>query len=322
MYLYIMSRPHSGSTILDILLGSSDSVASCGEIIMGMERGMETWTCSCGEILADCPVWKTVRQRIVEDPGTDWDELVEASVRQGHKTHLPSTFLASPSGTGERDRFHQRLRDGTMKLAGAIRSVTGRKVVLDSSKLPSRGLFALKFLPDARLIHIIRDPRNVLASHYWRFHIGDTYLAQRRPWRGPLAPLAFVEAALMWFFGNLLFEIIGRIDPKRVVHIRYEDLRDDPASVIRRLSRELGLDFEDVIERIDRGETFDTGHMMGGNPVRTEGKVAFDPGKEKARERPAFLSWIAIGVCWPLMLRYGYSLRSDRRAGNSAKKTA
>ena len=310
MFLYIMSRPHSGSTILDIMLGSSSKVASCGEIIMGMERGIGTWTCSCGEVLSSCPIWKNVRATIADDKDVSWDDLVEKSVHQAHKTQIPSTFWVSPK-ENKPGSVYSALKTGTIKLADAIRKTTGRSIVLDSSKLPSRALFILKFLPDSRLIHIVRDPRNVLASHYWRFKINDTYLAQKRPYRGPLAPLAFVEASFMWFFGNLLFELINRVDPSRVVRIRYEDLRDDPASVIRRLAGELNLDLDDVIERIDKGEEFDTGHMMGGNPVRTEGKVTFDPGKEQRREKPRFLSYIAIAICWPLMLKYGYPLRVD-----------
>ena len=56
--------------------------------------------------------------------------------------------------------------------------------------------------------------------------------------------------------------------------------------------------------------------MIGGNDVRLEGKVRFDPGKEKRRERlPAAIEVLTVLLCWPLMLRYGYSLR---RTGGSA----
>jgi hypothetical protein len=316
VYLYIMSRPHSGSTILDILLGSSSQVTGCGEVVLGMRRhGDGVYACSCGALLADCPFWRDVRARIGGTQGQGaWHELAEASVAQSHKLQLAGTWLAS----AEPGRMPERLRRlvaMTRDLIGAVQAQSGRPVVLDSTKMPSRGLFLLKFLPEARLIHIVRDPRSVMASHWWRFPIRDTYLARRRLYQGPLRPLAFVEAAAMWLLGNLTFELIGRIDPSRVVRVRYEDLRDRPAAEIRRIGAALGLDLEEVVERFERGETFPVGHMIGGNDVRLEGKVRFDPGKETKRKRlPLALEGLAVAVCWPLMLRYGYPLR---RSGGS-----
>ena len=56
--------------------------------------------------------------------------------------------------------------------------------------------------------------------------------------------------------------------------------------------------------------------MIGGNDVRLEGKVRFDPGKEGRRERlPRAIEALAVLLCWPLMLRYGYPLR---RTGGGA----
>jgi hypothetical protein len=57
--------------------------------------------------------------------------------------------------------------------------------------------------------------------------------------------------------------------------------------------------------------------MIGGNDVRLEGEVRFDPGKEKRRRRlPLAIELLTVLLCWPLMLRYGYPLR--RRGGGAA----
>ena len=75
MFLYIMSRPHSGSTILDILMGNSASVESVGQLVSDM--GKLDNPCACGATIRDCPFWQEVRAE-VEAGGISWDEAVRA----------------------------------------------------------------------------------------------------------------------------------------------------------------------------------------------------------------------------------------------------
>src|SRR3954453_10920734 len=136
MYLYIMSRPHSGSTILDILLGGSARITGCGEVVLGLRRhGDGVYACSCGQLLDACPFWREVRGRIGDgDPGA-WDELAAASIAQSHKLQLPATWLASAAPARLPLRLG-RLAALTRRLSAAIQAASGRPIVLDSTKMP------------------------------------------------------------------------------------------------------------------------------------------------------------------------------------------
>ncbi len=310
-YLYILSRPHSGSTILDMLLSHSREVFGCGEIITGLRLRHRKWQCSCGAEMAHCPFWSEVRRR-VEAAGVDWEDLAEAHLRQSHKFDLLATFRACRDPGRAPARF-QKLARFTRCLRDVIAEVAQRPIVLDSSKTPSRGLFLFRFLPDTKIVYITRDPRNILASYWWRMPINDTYLVQRRPYHGPLRWLAAVEIGILWTLGNLLNEAICALDRKRAVRIRYEDLRDEPERMMRELGAFLDIDATPVIAAIARTAPLKRGHLLGGSPIRIESEARFDPNRElKRAPPPTALRWLVTAICWPMMLRYGYPLRAPR----------
>ena len=82
--------------------------------------------------------------------------------------------------------------------------------------------------------------------------------------------------------GNLCAELAGAA-PAAHVRLRYEDLRDDPAGAIRAVGAAFGLPVDDVVGRLGRGEPFPVGHNVGGNHIRREREVRFDPGTERKR---------------------------------------
>src|ERR687883_1249740 len=128
MYLYVMSRPHSGSTILDILLGNTEAVESVGQLVSDM--GKLDNPCACGTTIRACPFWREVRLR-VEAAGVGWDEAVRASVGQAHIGRFWRTLRAPRD-----DPAMTRLAQITAVVARAIADVPGKPSVLESSKEP------------------------------------------------------------------------------------------------------------------------------------------------------------------------------------------
>lgn len=303
MYLYIMGRGYSGSTILDIVLGDSPEIESVGELIYGLSR-IEREICSCGAAVPDCPFWREVRRR-AEAEGADWTEICRASATE---RSVASMFWRTWR-TGTDDPAAQRVAWLTGVLQRAIADTAGKRHLLDSSKTPARALFLLRHLPDARVIHLVRDPRNVIQSYLWRLqpgNVGFRLHGERRAW-GKVVPL--ILAGGIWTVGNLMCELIARRHPDRVVRVRYEDLRARPEEVLAEIGRAFAIDLDDVVARLAAGDAFAVGHNIGGNRIRNEGTVRFDPAKASRRtSSPAWLRTVTVLLCWPLMLRYGYPL--------------
>ena len=66
--LYIASLPHSGSTLLDLMLGGHSRCIGLGEIARFLERDLENSRqaiCSCGNTMDDCAFWGQVASRLV-----------------------------------------------------------------------------------------------------------------------------------------------------------------------------------------------------------------------------------------------------------------
>lgn len=131
--LYIAGSSHSGSTLLDMLLGSHPRIESVGEakkiaaVAAQMRAGGEP-LCTCRETVAACAFW---RATMPQDPET-----------------LKSDAEANA------DFFRHVLRVG------------GKQIALDSSKSPGRArMLAKSQLFDLTVVHLVRDSRAVAHSN-------------------------------------------------------------------------------------------------------------------------------------------------------------
>jgi omega-hydroxy-beta-dihydromenaquinone-9 sulfotransferase len=176
-----------------------------------------------------------------------------------------------------------------------VRAITyrgrGRRVVLKSPPHTCRVPTLLRLFPDARFVHIVRDPCAVYPSalHLWRVMAGIHGL--QRP---DLAGLPEFVLATFETFHARLEEASAVVPPGRLCDVRYEDVVREPVRELREIYRALDLgDFEPARPRIEA-------YLAG---VR-----GYEPNKYllTAEERHE------ISRRWgPLVRRYGYAGGED-----------
>ncbi|HET9729071.1 MAG TPA: sulfotransferase [Acidimicrobiia bacterium] len=286
--VYLAGYGRSGSTLADLLLGSRDGWFSMGEFRQFFHGVRSAWKCGCGRAIPECEVWSSV---IVA--GSDPDEAVRrlhSIVRVRYvprvlrpTTHLPTQqFLEELAG-----RYH------------AAAEHTGARVLVDSSNDPVYGLF-LQRAPgiDLRVLHLVRDSRAVAWSLQRKRRRPEIEADAYLPVHSPL------HTCFEWDFRNALAHVLGR-RAGAYVRVRYEDLARDPADVVMRATKDLGLQGGSPnFELADN-------HTVAGNPMRfTRGPLHVRADDEWQRCMPRRDRRLVTALTLPGLLRYGYLART------------
>ena len=291
--IYVVGYGHSGSTILTVLLGQHAQAFGTGELSRLVRAWQEERHCSCGEHVAACSIWS----RVVEQ-WRDLSSVDPLAVYPKLQRTCESMSSALPLGGGGGDV--QLYGELTRNLMMAIADVTGRRVIVDSSKLTGRSA-ALSKVPgiNLNLVHLVRDARGVAWSMCRPLKPEDMAGAQgARP---------TAKTSLAWTLNNLASEVFcRRVTSDRSVRVRYEDVVNDVGAVLQRIGKVAGLDYADVIRQIDDGEAFESGHVVAGNRLRMKGPIRLKMDTEWQSKMPDGQRRITSLICSPLLRRYGY----------------
>lgn len=142
--------------------------------------------------------------------------------------------LLEPLGL-DPDAIFERARAGPRDYAGlfdavmsSIAAAWGKARWSDKSP-GQRAAWAWSLFPEAQVVHIVRDPLDVVASSI------------AAPWMGQSA----AGLARVWLSFNLAQIRAGsRAGPRRYLRVRYEDLVSDPEWVLRQVCAFLAEDFD------------------------------------------------------------------------------
>lgn len=171
----------------------------------------------------------------------------------------------------------------------------GRRLVLKSPPHSCRIPTLLKLFPDARFVHIVRDPYVVYPStlHLWRV-LYTTQGLQRPAWQD-------LQEYILQTFVHLydrLEEGKLQVPPGRFHELRYEDLIADPVGRVKATYRALDLgDFEPARPHVER-------HVAGLKGYETNRYVLTADERTVIAER-----WGEV------IRRYGYDTSIARQLG-------
>jgi hypothetical protein len=298
---YVGGAPRSGTTLVDLLLGTLPGVFSGGELMFVWERGVrDNQLCGCGSHFHDCPFWVDVGRHAFGGWETlDLDEILW--LRRRLDRH--SNFLALHVG-GIRPQARHALNRFTAILAqlySSIQAVSSCEIIVDSSKRPAYAQI-LRRVSSVRLhvVHCVRDPRGASFSHFRRVPRPEiTERVELMPRYG-----AFM-ASVLWVASNMFIQLVHA--PR--TRLRYEEFVKWPARALGRVLTELPSGNCEMAPFVDseREVFLPPNHTVAGNPVRlARGPLRVRDDDEWRSRLGRKEELIILTLTWPLMLGYGY----------------
>ena len=253
--LYVMGEGRSGSTILDIILGTHSDIIGVGELwSMLTENEKLTGQCSCGKTVGECEFWTSTKKKYI-------NQLDKRTLEMVHNTRLK----------------HDQLRRFPLKLAGfkgkgverynldadllytTISKVSGKSIIVDSTKQIGRAFNILNSPSlDVYLIHLVRDGRGILRSRLRDLERTPTL---QRPWWRKMP----IFTMFAWTVKNFCALLVGRTVPEKYLLVRYEDLTSTPIAVFKMIEQFCQIDMKDITQRFQNDLSFTTSHQIGGN---------------------------------------------------------
>ena len=215
--LYITSRGHSGSTLLDLLISGHRSITSVGELKMLADSDVRRKLCSChGLEPRACPYWHSVEQHLQVSAGLGFDDL---------RLNSPDPWV---------NHRHN------LALYESVAAVSGCRTIVDSSK----GLPRLRDLLqgvdlyggyDLMPIHLLRGSLGLVHSYVKNGRIrSDLELAD-----------------VCYNYASNVFRTEALLRRRPHLFVRYEQLARAPRRELRRVMAALDMTFEE--DQLDWG---------------------------------------------------------------------
>jgi hypothetical protein len=296
--IYIAGYGRSGSTLLDIALGQHPSIMGAGEVTTLSRHVWENDEyCACGAPVQDCPIWKPIVEQ--------WRDDEPISLMAEYRTEQEKSESIVGGRLFHATRHQNHVRR-TVKLLQTMSAISGRPVLVDSSKLPGRAS-ALAKMPGIELyvIHLVRDGRGVA----WSLSKGYRRQVDQGLQRD-LRPKPLIYTAIRWASVNIATgALCRRLGPDRSLCVRYEDFVADPRETIGKIIALVGEQKPDWLTDPEH-RPLEPHHQVAGSRHRMQRSITVQKDEKWKTEMPRWKQRAFTFLTAPLMRRYGYSLCS------------
>ncbi|MFK5893320.1 MAG: sulfotransferase [Pseudomonadota bacterium] len=268
--VYICSAGHSGSTLLDMLIGSHSKITSLGEISQLPKNLSLNTDCTCGKKVKHCEFWDKVLKR-VDDELKVQSKIFPYSLNLGYftarivvdskhqnkwneikkKVVLGLYYLSLKSFFPVPQVFISKIINGAKNsfvLYKHVTDVMGGEYIVDSSKNYLKAISLYKENPEkVRIIVLSRDGRGVFYSGRKRGFSKNESLGAWKKYYTRSLPL-----------------IEKHVNSNHILKIHYEDLASSTANELAKISAFIGVEFEENM--LDFSSKIH--HLTNGNNMR------------------------------------------------------
>jgi hypothetical protein len=211
----------SGAPRLARMLGGAPGCFLVGDVKKLWSRGArDNQSCGCGSAFLDCPFWTEVGEAAFGGWSEVDLELVNGVVE---KLHSPGGVIKVLSGKHEWAvaEYGRHLN----RLFGAIRELTGSRVMVSFAKSPYQGMIFGR-AADARVrwVHVVRDPRDTA----WLWMTGTVKMG------GPL-PISTAGIVARWGRYNVIPPLLSGIERMAYLRVTFESLTREPERTLARV---------------------------------------------------------------------------------------
>ena len=275
----IICPGHSGSTLLDMVLGTLPNVVSSGEIVyipwkIYKENNPDyaTTYCSCGETMGNCLFWGKILSRLSDKLGYhiyDNPKKFNISINRPfyYGKSLKASLLRKIMIIGSffininhlvslLYIFYLKSIKNNWLLFDTISEVSGKNIIIDSTKDIYRYLFLRKQRNRRmKLIILIRDVYGVVSSSHYD-QTKHKIKLRAKHW--------------LRFYNLSLYNVIKHLNKSEYLVIRYSDLAKNVNTTRKKIA-----EFLEITEPVQDISTLFPSqmHIVAGNPVRNKKKM-------------------------------------------------
>jgi hypothetical protein len=252
----------SGATILARIMETSKQAFFIGEIREFWVKGNDKKSiCSCGEKFENCNFWNKVTEEYLKSfPENNTDEISKKIIEFEKRSNY---YKLRKYLKNKDDKEFKKSLDYYLnhyeKMYEAIAKVTGRKILLDTSRLP-RILLALSFSKKIDLypIFMIRDPRGLINSL-----IQKDIRHEVRDRRSSLKQI------LVWNAKNFFnLDLMKKLKNLNSLYICYENFAKNPRNVIEKINNMLKMNLKLDENDGQFSANLEPSHMFAANRSR------------------------------------------------------